>query len=75
MRGHLQPGRRLIQSEEQAAFAALNRGRRTKLATAAKTTLIKADQWARGDGFTAEIAAELKKGLAALAAKAAKAKK
>ncbi len=75
MRGHLQAGKRLIPNEEQSAFAALNRGRRTKLATAAKTTLIKADQWARGEAVTAEIAAELKKGLAALAAKAAKAKK
>lgn len=72
MRGHLQPGKRLIPNEEQAAFAALTRGRRTKLAKAAQTTLLKADQWARGAVVAAEIAAGLKKGLAALKAKAKK---
>ncbi len=75
MRGHLQPGKRINQTEEQSAFAALKRGRRTKLATSAKTTLIKADQWARGEGATAEVGDALKKGLAALQAKAAKAPK
>jgi hypothetical protein len=75
MRGHLQPGKRQNQSEEQSAFAALKRGRRSKLATSAQTTLIKADQWARGDGTSAEIGEALKKGLEALQAKAAKAKK
>ena len=75
MRGHLQPGKRVNQTEEQSAFAALKRGRRSKLATSAKTSLLKADQWARGDGASVEIADALKSGLAALQAKAAKAKK
>ncbi len=72
MRGHLQPGRRLIPNEEQAAFAALARGRRTKLAKAAQTSLLKADQWARGEAVAAEVAVGLAKGLATLKAKAKK---
>jgi hypothetical protein len=48
MRGYQAPARRHIRNETQARFAALSRGRRTKLAKAAGTTLVKADQWARG---------------------------
>ena len=72
MRGHLQPGKRLIPNQEQTAFAALARGRRTKIAKAAQTTLIKADQWARGASVTPEIATGLAKGVTALQAKAKK---
>lgn len=48
MRGFLSPALRHIPNELQARFAGFSRGRRTKLAAAAQTTLIKADQWARG---------------------------
>lgn len=68
MRGYLQPGKRLVPSDEQQAFAALSRGRRSKIATAANTTLLKADQWADARGATAEIAEALVKGLEAMKA-------
>ena len=61
MRGYQAPGKRHIPSEAQTRFASLSRGRRTKLAKAAGTTLVKADQWARGG----TVAAELAKGLEA----------
>ncbi len=57
MRGYLAPALRKTQSEQQIRFSGLARGRRVKLAEAAKTSLLKADQWARGDevdGSTAE---------------------
>jgi hypothetical protein len=63
MRGFLQPSLRVIQTETQTRFATFSRGRRVKLAQAAQTTLLKADQWARGDGATAEISAALDKGV------------
>ena len=49
MRGFLHPAVRPIPSEAQTNFQGLQRGRRTKLARTASTTLVKADQWARGD--------------------------
>lgn len=48
MRGHLRPGKRPIPTEPQTRFTTLSRHRRTKLAKAAGTTLVKADQWAHG---------------------------
>ena len=56
MRGFLSPALRHIPNELQARFAGFSRGRRTKLAAAAQTTLIKADQWARGGSVDAPIA-------------------
>jgi len=48
MRGYQAPAKRHIPSETQTRFAALSRGRRSKIAKAAGTSLVKADQWARG---------------------------
>ncbi len=59
MRGFLQPSHRKNPSEGQTFFQALSRGRRTKLAKAAHTTLVKADQWARGDAVSGDLAEAL----------------
>jgi hypothetical protein len=59
MRGFLQSAVRSTQSESQLAFRSLSRSRRGKVAKAANTTLIKADQWARGDALAADVAAAL----------------
>ncbi len=48
MRGYQHPGKRPIPTESQTRFSTLSRHRRTKLAKAAGTTLVKADQWAQG---------------------------
>jgi len=56
MRGHQAPGKRHVPNDMQARFASLSRGRRTKLAKAAGTTLVKADQWARGGAVTPDVA-------------------
>ena len=74
MRGFLQPALKPTVTESQAAFAKLTRGRRSKLAKAAQTTLIKADQWARGEGVTADVAEALDEAIKAVRAKAAKKK-
>jgi hypothetical protein len=65
MRGFLTPSVRQTPSESQSAFAALTRGRRTKLAKAANTTLVKADQWARGDVVPADVGEALENALKA----------
>jgi hypothetical protein len=75
MRGFLQPAVRPQPTDAQRAFQALSRHRRTKLAHAAHTTLIKADQWSRGDATPPEIASALEAALGALQAKHAKTKK
>jgi hypothetical protein len=49
MRGSRQPAVRQTTTETQTAFRTFSRGRRSKLAKLAHTTLLKADQWARGD--------------------------
>lgn len=69
MRGHQAPAKRQTPNDDQKAFSVLSRGRRTKLAKAAGTTLVKADQWARGDEVKSEVADGLLKGLKALTAK------
>jgi hypothetical protein len=66
MRGSRQPAVRETATESQTAFRALSRHRRTKLARAAHTTLVKADQWARGDAAQPEISAALEGALHAL---------
>ena len=68
MRGHLAPGKRPQQSASQTRFSSLSRGRRTKLAKAAGTTLVKADQWARGGAVTAAVASALEAQLGKLKA-------
>ena len=66
MRGSRQPAVRETATESQQAFRALSRHRRTKLARAAQTTLVKADQWARGDAAQSEVAGALEAALQAL---------
>jgi hypothetical protein len=63
MRGFLSPAVRPLVSDTQRAFRELSRHRRTKLARAAQTTLVKADQWGRGDAVAPEIAKALEAGL------------
>ncbi len=69
MRGFLQPAIRPTPSDIQSAFRAYARGRRTKLAKLAQTTLVKADQWARGDAVPGEIAVALESAVKSLKAK------
>ncbi len=72
MRGFLQPSVRPSISDAQRAFAGLSRHRRTKLARAAQTTLLKADQWSRGGATDVEVAKALQGGLSTLQAKGKK---
>ncbi|HEY2516605.1 MAG TPA: hypothetical protein VGI39_37300 [Polyangiaceae bacterium] len=69
MRGFLHPAVRVTPSESQANFASLSRARRTKVARTANTTLVKADQWARGDAVSADVGEALEAALAARKAK------
>lgn len=59
MRGHTKPGKRRLTTDLQNAFFTFSRGRRAKLAKAAKTNLIKAHEWARGAIVSAELAKAL----------------
>jgi hypothetical protein len=61
MRGNRQPAVRATATDAQASFRALSRHRRTKVARAAHTTLLKADQWGRGDATSPEVASALER--------------
>ena len=74
MRGFLQPSLRNNPTDTQQQFSTLSRHRRAHLAEAAQTTLVKASQWARGEGVTPQIASALEAQVKAYAAKAAKKK-
>ncbi len=65
MRGFLAPAVRSSISDSQKTFAGLSRHRRTKLARAAQTTLVKADQWGRGELAPGEVATALEGAFAA----------
>jgi hypothetical protein len=69
MRGFLTPAVRSQTSDLQRTFQGLSRHWRTKLARAAHTTLVKADQWGRGGAAPSEVAQALESGLKALSAK------
>ncbi|CAN5721342.1 hypothetical protein BH09MYX1_BH09MYX1_60020 [soil metagenome] len=69
MRGYLEPAKRATPSDAQKRFATLSRGRRVKLAVQAKTTLLKADQWAQAKGAPEGIGEALEKALSALGVK------
>ena len=69
MRGFLQPALKHVPNETQIAFTTFSRNRRSKLAKAAQTTLVKASQWARGDAVAAEVAVSLEKATKAHLAK------
>ena len=66
MRGFLRPSLRPEANEAQKQFAAFTRARRSKLAKAAQTNLLKADQWARGEVVPAELGSALERGIAGL---------
>ena len=72
MRGSRTPAKRSVQSDSQKRFATLSRGRRSKLAKAAGTSLLKADQWARGGVADPAIATALETHLGKLKAPATK---
>lgn len=65
-RGFLRPSLRPEPNEAQTRFASLSRARRTKLAKAAQTNLLKADQWARTGGVSADLAKALERGVSEL---------
>jgi hypothetical protein len=69
MRGFLTPAVRTLQTEIQTRFQSFSRGRRTKLAKGASTTLLKADQWARGGAVTSDLATALDKAVASVKTK------
>ena len=69
MRGFLSPSLKANPSDSQKHFQTLSRGRRVKLARAAKTSLVKADQWARGEAVAGDIGSGLEHGVKALVAK------
>ncbi|HEX3771508.1 MAG TPA: hypothetical protein VHV30_11605 [Polyangiaceae bacterium] len=69
MRGFLAPAVRSEITDHQRTFQGLSRHRRMKLARAAHTTLIKADQWGRGGATASEVAQALETGLKTLTSK------
>ena len=66
MRGFLKPAVKGTATDSQKSFRALARGKRSKLAKLANTTLVKADQWARGDGVANDVADALEGALKSL---------
>jgi hypothetical protein len=73
MRGSRTPALRPLTNDLQKKTRGLSRHRRGKVAHAAHTTLVKVDQWARGDGVSAEIAGAIER--AVLGASERKSKK
>lgn len=69
MRGFLQPSLRNNPTDSQTTFAGLSRHRRAHLAEAAKTTLVKASQWARGAAVAPDVAEALEAQVKAFSAK------
>lgn len=69
MRGFQTPAIRPLTTDLQRSFQTLSRHRRTKLARAAQTTLVKADQWGRGGSVAFEIARALESGVKGLQSK------
>ncbi len=69
MRGFLQPAVKRAANDSQKAFAKLPRGKRSKVAKLAQTTLVKADQWARGDLLGVELAEALDRAFVSLKTK------
>jgi len=72
MRGFLQPSVHAATTDSQNAFRALGRARRMKVARAAQTTLLKADQWGRGSAVTADLADALERAFKATTTKGKK---
>jgi hypothetical protein len=63
MRGSRTPAIRPQTSELQNKARGLSRHRRTKIAHAAHTTLVKVDQWGRGDALPADLASAIERAL------------
>lgn len=59
MRGARTPAVRPVTSENQNKLRDLSRHRRSKIARAAHTTLVKVDQWGRGDALPGDLAAAI----------------
>jgi len=72
MRGNRHPSVKSLTTDAQNAFRKLTRHRRSHLAKTAQTTLVKADQWARGVAVGADVAEALERALVQLQSKAAK---
>jgi hypothetical protein len=72
MRGSRQPALRPQPTDPQTKVSALSRHRRTKVARAAHTTLLKVDQWGRGDGVGAELSAAIERAVLASSEKKGK---
>ena len=69
MRGSRSPAVRPQSTEAQTKVLALSRHRRTKIARAAHTTLVKVDQWGRGDHLAAELSSAIERAVAGSATK------
>jgi hypothetical protein len=66
MRGFLQPAIKPSATDAQKDFAKLPRGKRSKAAKLAQTTLVKVDQWARGELPAGELSGAIERALASL---------
>lgn len=69
MRGFQGPSLRHESTDTQKSFRSMSRGRQSKIAKAAQTTLVKAHQWARGEGVEAPVAEALDAGVKSVGAK------
>jgi hypothetical protein len=74
MRGSRTPALRPLTTDLQDKLRGLSRHRRGKVAHAAHTTLVKVDQWARGDGLPVDIAGAIERAMLAAAERKSKAK-
>ncbi|MFO0680196.1 MAG: hypothetical protein U0169_26980 [Polyangiaceae bacterium] len=72
MRGFLQPCLTSRPTENQDLFRTLSRTRRSKIATAAQTNFLKANQWAKAGKVAPAVAEALEKGVKAFRAKTKK---
>lgn len=61
MRGSRTPALRPLTSDLQNKLRTLSRHRRGKVAHAAHTTLVKVDQWGRGDTVAADLAGAIER--------------
>jgi DNA-binding transcriptional regulator YiaG len=59
MRGARIPAVRPLTNENQNKLRDLSRHRRSKIARAAHTTLVKVDQWGRGEALPGELGAAI----------------
>jgi len=73
MRGSRQSAVRLQPTETQDKVRTLNRHRRMKVARAAHTTLVKVDQWGRGEALPTDLAGAIERAASAGAEKKKKA--